>query len=218
MKKENVYFPTILFILLLISIIFSQKYVYIAPNLSINAGILIYPFTFLTLAVMYKNFNIKYVKQNIFASFILLFIFYLLVSIINSIDSITSTELISDNLRNIFTPNHFTIFKKFVYYPDITLLLTFSVIYFITHYIFITIYEATISVTNHLIAFILAILIGFILDQLLFVPLSNIPRLIDGTLKYQELIKLMTANFIIVIFSSIIMLFIYSITCKKAND
>ena len=79
MKKVSLYFPTILFILLLISIIFSQKYVYIAPNLSINAGILIYPFTFLTLTIMYKRFNIKYVKQNIFASFILLFIFYLLV-------------------------------------------------------------------------------------------------------------------------------------------
>ncbi len=217
MKKYNLYYPLISYILLLVSIIFSQKHIYIAPNLNISASLLIYPLTFLFMVITYKKLSIKYVKQNIYVNFILLLLFYFLVSILNSLDSIISTELISDNLRNIFTPNSFTLFSKFFYYPDLANLLSFSVIYFISHFIFITIYEVIEGYSNYLLAFILSILIGFILDQLLYVPLSNIPRLLDGTLIYQELIRLMTANFIIVIFSSVIMLIVYIVAYKKMN-
>ena len=210
MKKLINYYPIILFIIILLSMVFMEKYINIAPNLNINTSLLIYPFSFLLLISIYEQKGIKYTKQNLFYCFILLLLFYLIASILNSLDSITSSKIITDNLREIFTPNNFIINSKFFYYPKLEFLLTFSVIFFISHYIFITIYEAVLDITYDIIAFILSLLIGFILDQLLFVPLSNITNLINQTLIYEDLIKLMTANFIMVIFTSIIMLGIYS--------
>ena len=190
MKNIKNYYSIILFSILLLSLIFIEKYIYIAPNLNINSSLLFY-------------------------SFIFILLFYIIVSILNTINSITTSKIITDSLREIFTPNNFTVGSKFIYYPKLEIVLTFSIIYFISHYIFITIYEATIDFTYNIIAFILSLLIGFILDQLLFIPLSNIPNLIKEIIIYEDLIKLMTANFIIVIFTSIIMLFIYSIRHLK---
>ena len=218
MKKSNINYSIILFMLLLLTSIFLEKYIYIAHNLNVNVGLLVYQFTFFLLIIMYNKNNIKYSKQCLFSSFILLLVFYLIASILNTIDSVTSSQVISNSLREIFTPNSFIIGSKFIYYPNISIILTFAVIYFISHYIFITIYEALLSISNNLIAFILSLLIGFILDQLLFVPLASIPHLMDGTLQYNELIKLMTGNFIIVIFSSVLMLIIYSIAYKKMKN
>ncbi len=217
MKKDGICYPIVLFILLLLTMMFANKYVYLAPNLNVSESMLIYPFTFLIVALMYKKYNMRYVRKTLFIGFILIIIFYLLMSIFNTIDGITSSNEIANSLREIFTPFSFTISDKFIYYPDIALLLTFTVIYFISHFIFITIYEAIEGITNHLIGFILSIMIGFTLDRILFVPLSNIPYIIDGTLSYESLIELMTANFITLIFSSLIILGIYAIAYKKVN-
>ena len=211
MKKIINYYPIILFMIILLSLIFIEKYIYIAPNLNINSSLLIYPFSFLLLISIYEEKGIKYVKQLLFYSFIFILLFYIIVSILNTINGITTSKIITDSLREIFTPNNFTVGSKFIYYPKLEIILTFSIVYFISHYIFITIYEATIDFTYNIIAFILSLLIGFILDQLLFIPLSNLPNLINKTMIYEDLIKLMTANFIMVIFTSIIILFIYSL-------
>lgn len=218
MKKQGIYYPIVLFMLLLLTILFTEKNIYLAPNLNVNAGLIIYPFTFLLVVLMYKKYNMKYVRKTLYSSFILLFCFYLLMTILNTIDGITSSQIITNSLRNIFTPNSLTINNKFIYYPNIAVLLTFTVVYFISHFIFITVYEAIEGTTNHLIAFILSIMIGFTLDQILFTPLSNIPRIIDNTLSYKSLIEIMTANFIVVIFSSVLMLFIYAIAHKKVTS
>ncbi len=217
MKRNEIYFSIILFLLVLLSFIFIPKTIYLAPKLNISVGVLIYPFTFLVLVLMFKKNNVNYVKESLGATVILLLVFYLLLTILNSIDSVVSSQFISDSLRNVFTPNHLTVGNTFIYYPNIMLLFTYSLVFFITHYIFITIYEAIEGITSYPIAFILAILISFILDQLLFTPLSSLPLLIDKGMNYKQLIELMTANFIIVIFTSVIMLFIYAIAYKKVQ-
>ena len=211
MKKIINYYPIILFMITLLSLIFMEKYLHIAPNLNINSSLIIYPFSFLILTTIYHHKGIKYTKQTIFFTFLFLLLFYFMMTILNSIEGITSSKNITDSLRTIFTPNSFTIDSKFIYYPKLEIVLTFSLVYFISHYIFITIYEATLDVTYNIIAFILSLLIGFILDELLFIPLSNLSNLINKTMIYEDLIKLMTANFIMVIFSSIIIFFIYSL-------
>ena len=216
MKKEHINFNFVIsFMLLLISYIFSIKFIYIAPNLNISLGLLIYPFTFLILALMYNNKNITEVKESIYFNFLLIIIFYIIISILNSLDSITSTELISSNLRNIFTPNYLIIKNFILYYPDLINLLTFIVVYFLTHYIFITVFEVIKVNINSPVAFILAILISFILDQMIYVPLTNLHSLINLEITYQNLIEYMTANFIAVIFTSILMLSFYLIKKRK---
>ena len=49
MKNIKNYYSIILFSILLLSLIFIEKYIYIAPNLNINSSLLIYPFSFLLL-------------------------------------------------------------------------------------------------------------------------------------------------------------------------
>lgn len=217
-KVKNNYLMIILFILLLLTIIFINKEVYLAPNMNVNLGLFIYPFTFLLLILIYNKFNIKIAKETIYINFLMILLFYFLVSILNTLDSITSSQVISDNLRNVFTPKYFAINNLIFYYPNLVFLLSYSVTYFICHYIFITIYEAIESSSNYIIGFILALLISFTLNQMIFTPIVNIPNLIDGTMVYKDLIILMTGNFIVVIFSSILLLFIYALIYKKTKN
>jgi uncharacterized PurR-regulated membrane protein YhhQ (DUF165 family) len=190
---------------------------YIAPNLNISEGLLIYPFTFLLLVLIYDKKGIKEAKQSVFCNFLLLLIFYLIMSVLNTLDATTTSQIISENLRNIFTPYYFNIKDIYIYYPDMINLLTFSLIYFLSHYIFIITYEAIENNSNFVIGFILAILIGFILDQMLYAPLVNFHNLLNNEITYNNLIEIMTANFICVIFMSVLMLIFYVMARKKIS-
>jgi len=219
MKKSYVNnYGIVTFMLLLISFIFINKFIYIAPNLNINIGLLIYPFTFLFLVLMYNKYGMKNAKEVIYLNFIILLIFYVIVSLLNTIDAITSSEIISENLRNIFTPNYFNISNFYIYYPDMAKLLTFSLVYFLTHYIFIITYEAIEGYSNYFLGFTLAMFIGFIIDQMLYIPLTNIKNLMEHSINYQELIRMMTASFITVIFTSVLMLIIYVLIKKRKKN
>lgn len=216
MKKNYINLQSmLLFIFTLIAFISLDKTIYIAPRLNISACLLIYPFTFLIVAKLYDNYDIKTSKQAIYSSFILLLIFYLLITAVNSINGITSSELITNSLRTIFTPETITINNLLIYYPNIINLLTYALIFFISHYIFIVAYEAIEPYTNYFISFILAILLSFILDQILFIPLINLPSMISEFINYQLLIENITASFIAVLFSSIIMLLLFVVTKKR---
>ena len=219
MKKNYINnYGILLFMVLLISFIFINKYIYIAPNLNVNIGLFLYPFTYLLTYIIYNKTNITNTKQTIYFNFKLIIIFYLIISILNTIEGTLSSSLVTDSLRVVFTPNFIYTNNIYIYYPDIVNLLTYIVIYFITHYIFIVTYEAIKDSTNYLLGFTLAIFISFILNQMLYTPLVNIRNLINNTLKYNTLIEMMTANFIVVIFTSIIIIIIYLIYYKKHNS
>ena len=51
-------------------------------------------------------------------------------------------------------------------------------------------------------------LISFILDQSLFTPFVKAHKLVNHIIDYKDLIRQMTANYIVVIFMSIMLLFI----------
>lgn len=216
--KNKVSLKTIIFsVIILISIIFYNKFIYLAPNLNVSIGLIIYAFSFLLLVYLYKDNGIKYAKEAIYATFIIIYLFYLIMVILNSIDGITNCNLVSNALREVFTPNAVNIKGFFLYYPDLPLIITFPVIFFISHFIFISTYEAIEETINYIIGFILSILISFILDQVLFTPLLNAHKLIEGVMPYKDLIKQMTANFIVVIFMSILLLFVYALRKEKRN-
>jgi len=215
MKKKDIFLTILFFIITLLSFLFSEKYIYIAHNLNASLGLIIFSFNFLISIILLKRMNIRYIKESIFVITISLLIFYLIISIFNTFDSIIDTKLVSDNLRDLFTPNHFIIKDFVIYYPNIFNLVIYSLLFFISLYIFVTIYEVISYYLNDYNGFILAILISFILKELLHTPLISIPKLIDGSLKYQELIKMLTGNFIILIFTSVLILIIYLVIRKK---
>ena len=217
MKKRDSFNTILFFLITLLGIVFYNKFIYLAPNLNVSIGLIIYAFSFLVLVYLYKNTSIKYAKETIFSVFAMLLVFYFLVTILNSIDSITDSKLISDNLRNIFTPNAVDVKGYFLYYPHVSAVITYPVVFFLSHYIFITTYEALEEATNYIIGFVLAILMSFILDQVIYTPLVNAHKLINGLITYPELIRQLTANFIVVIFMSIMLLFIYALRREKRN-
>lgn len=216
MKKSNFDFYSLLFFMLsLFALIISNKYVYLAPNLYVSARLIIYPFTFLVLSLMDNRQSIIRVKRILFYTFILLLVFYLLISIINSIDSVTSTKIVNENLRELFTPNYFIINKMYFYYPDLITLVTYSLILFLSHYIFIVNYDVFGGYVNDKAGYILSYILSFIIDQILFIPLISIKQLIDLTISYKNFIENLTASFIVVMFSTIITFLIYVIAKKR---
>ena len=171
-------------------------------------GLIVYDFYFLVLVHIYKNTNIGYAKETVFSTFELLLIFFFLVTLLNCLDSITDSNLISNSLREVFTPNTIYIKGYFLYYPHMSLVITYPVVFFLSHYIFIVTYEAIEDVTNYIIGFSLVILIIFILAQSLYSPFVNTHKLVNHIIDYKDLRRQMTANYIVVIFISIMLLFI----------
>ena len=49
----------------------------------------------------------------------------------------------------------------------------------------------------------------------MYLPITCIPTLVDKTITITELVKMLTANFIVIIFASVIILFISPIILKE---
>ena len=216
MKKNIKYYDILQFALLLISYMFINKVIYLAPNLSFSIGIIIYSFTFLFLVLSYQSNNLKYAKSIIYKSLLVFSLFYIIIILLNSISGIPESNLISDSLRQIFTPYTFSFKNIVLYLPSVTILL-FMLVYFLTHYLFLATFEAINSNSNYLVAFILSIMISFILDQILYLPIANLVDLFNNSITYKDLIDMLTAHFIVVIFSSIIISMIYLIIKERSN-
>ncbi len=216
MKKNIKYYDILQFALLLISYMFINKVIYLAPNLSFSIGIIIYSFTFLFLLLSYQSNNLKYAKSIIYKSLLVFSLFYIIIILLNSISGIPESNLISDSLRQIFTPYTFSFKNIVLYLPSVTILL-FMLVYFLTHYLFLATFEAINSNSNYLVAFILSIMISFILDQILYLPIANLVDLFNNSITYKDLIDMLTAHFIVVIFSSIIISMIYLIIKERSN-
>ena len=60
-------------------------------------------------------------------------------------------------------------------------------------------------------------MISFILDQILYLPIANLVDLFNNSITYKDLIDMLTAHFIVVIFSSIIISMIYLIIKERSN-
>ena len=119
-----------------------------------------------------------------------------------------------ESLKNIISPNAVKIVSFKLYYPNLNLI-SLLIIFLLTHYIFLIIYDLIKDNSNYLIGFILAIIISFILDQTFYTSISNIYNVVVNDLNTIEIIKQLTANYFVVICSSVICLFIYPILKRK---
>lgn len=214
-KKINNTYLLLLSFLFLIGIIFSSKDIYIAPKLIINMGLLIYPITFLLIAIIYQKYQMKEAKRSIIESILIVLVFYLIASLFCSLNSTLDTKSVSVYLRNIFTPNYFELYNITFYYPNLFVLFGSCGIFYLSHYIFLVVYEACNDYVSYIISFIIAILIAFIIDQMLYLPIIKLLDLLNNNLSLIAFIERLTANFIIVVISSAILTFIYPLCLKK---
>ena len=218
MNKKVFTYIILLAFSLLLSIIISGKLLYIAPHLTISASLLAYSFTFLFTAKLNEETNINNTK-NIFKKIVIsILIFYLFMIVINSISGMTSTKEITESLRNIFTPNKLAIKSISIYYPNLINLISSILIFYLTHNIFSITFEITKDYTSKTISFIISILISFIIDQMIYISVISFMPLYNESITLTNYIENLTASFIMIIFTSVIMTIIYSIIQKRSKN
>lgn len=218
MNKKAFTYIILLAFSLLLSIIVSGKLLYIAPHLTISASLLAYAFTFLFTARLNEETNIDNTKNILKKVVIGTLIFYLFMIVINSISGMTSTKEVTESLRNIFTPNKLAIKSISIYYPNLINLISSILIFYLTHNIFSITFEITKDYTSKTISFIMSILISFIIDQMIYISVISFIPLYNESITLTNYIENLTASFIMIIFTSVIMTIIYSIIQKRSKN
>ena len=218
MNKKAFTYIILLAFSLLLSTIVSGKLLYIAPHLTISASLLAYAFTFLFTARLNEETNIDNTKNILKKVVIGTLIFYLFMIVINSISGMTSTKEITESLRNIFMPNKLAIKSISIYYPNLINLISSILIFYLTHNIFSITFEITKDYTSKTISFIISILISFIIDQMIYISVISFIPLYNESITLTNYIENLTASFIMIIFTSVIMTIIYSIIQKRSKN
>ena len=218
MNKKGLTYVLLLGFTFLLSIIISGKLLYIAPHLTISASLLAYAFTFLFTARLNEETNIDNTKNILKKVVIGTLIFYLFMIVVNSLSGMTSTKEVTESLRNIFTPNKLAIKSISIYYPNLINLISSILIFYLTHNIFSITFEITKDYTSKTISFIISILISFIIDQMIYISVISFIPLYNESITLTNYIENLTASFIMIIFTSVIMTIIYSIIQKRSKN
>ena len=218
MNKKVLTYIILLAFSLLLSTIVSGKLLYIAPHLTISASLLAYSFTFLFTARLNEKTNIDNTKNILKKVVIGTLIFYLFMIVVNSLSGMTSTKEVTESLRNIFTPNKLAIKSISIYYPNLINLISSILIFYLTHNIFSITFEITKDYTSKTISFIISILISFIIDQMIYISVISFIPLYNESITLTNYIENLTASFIMIIFTSVIMTIIYSIIQKRSKN
>lgn len=213
-NKRNYNYSLILFILVLLSYLFNTINIKLYNNATISIGVVLYSLTFLVSSIMIERNKIKECKKYVLSSIKYIILFFALVTVMCQFDS--SNELIY-SIKNVFTPNTYTINNYNLCYPDIYKLVVYLIVYYFSHYIFFVTYEVSYENVGYLISFLLSILIGFILDQMLFTTIYNIPYLFTEKIVVYDFLNILTSNFIITLLSSIILLLFVPIFNKSSK-
>lgn len=214
-NKKNYNYPLILFILVLLSYLFNTINMKLYNNATVSIGVVFYSLTFLVSSIMIERNKIKECKKYVLSSVKYMILFFGLVTIMCQFDS--SNELIN-SIKNVFTPNIYTINNYSLYYPDFYKLIVYLIVYYFSHYIFFVTYEVSYENVGYLISFLLSILIGFILDQMLFTTIYNLPYLFTEKIVVNDFLNILTSNFIVTLLSSIILVLFVPIFNKSSKD
>lgn len=214
-NKKNYNYPLILFILVLLSYLFNTINIELYNNATVSIGVALYSLTFLVSSIMIERNKIKECKKYVLSSVKYMILFFGLVTIMCQFDS--SNELIN-SIKNIFTPNTYTINNYSLYYPNVYKLIVYLIVYYFSHYIFFVTYEVSYENVGYLISFLLSILISFILDQMLFTTIYNIPYLFTEKIIVNDFLNILTSNFIVTLLSSIILVLFVPIFNKSSKD
>ncbi len=203
MKGKNFNYTLLLFILILISYLFNLIDVNVYNNSSLSIGVIFYSLTYLVTFKMMKKNKISDNKKILFSSVLYFLLFFVLTTILCQFNS-ENNLLVS--LRNVFTPESHEFNNFTIYFPDVYKIIIYLLIYFFSHYIFMVTYDVSEINTGYLVGFLVSMLIGFILDQMLYTTIYYLPEVIMNNLTILDFLKSLTANFIITLFSSIFLL------------
>ena len=203
MKGKNFNYTLLLFILILISYLFNLINVNSYNNSSLSIGVIFYSLTYLVTFKMIKKNKISDNKKILFSSVLYFLLFFVLTTILCQFNSENDLLL---SLRNVFTPTSYAINNFTFYYPDVYKIIIYLLVYFFSHYIFMITYDVSEINTGYLVGFLVSMLIGFILDQMLYTTIYYLPDIIMSNLTVIDFLKTLTSNFIVTLITSIILL------------
>lgn len=212
--NTNTFITYLLMIFIIICEIFKLKNIFIEPYNVLETSIsnIIYPFTFLFIILIYNKTSFKETHKTIIKTSLLLLIFIGIITILNNIPSNYHTTEIDIYMRKLFTPNNIIINKHLFYYPNLLSVITFILLFYFSHTLILILYEAMIPYTKKYIAYSLSMFIPFTLDTICYVTINDI----FNEIEFNEMINHLTANFVIVIISTILITIIYSL--KKVSS
>lgn len=210
MKKGPLKLSVIFIILLVLTILFKDKYIYLAPSLNISISSFIYAFTFLVPIIMINKSKLKDAKNITRISTVTMFLFIILITILCSVPANLESKEIELSLRTILAPNKVALGSLIIHYPNLNIL-GLIIVYYFSHSILISLYEALKAYTNKYLSYSLSIFIAYIIDTMFMIPITKISDIFYSNLNMLDIVKDLTANFMVVIGTSLLMILIFSI-------
>ena len=160
-----------------------------------------------------------FINFNVFSKFSSVLYFLLFFALTTILCQFNSENDLLVSLRNVFTPTSYAINNFTFYYPDVYKIIIYLLVYFFSHYIFMITYDVSEINTGYLVGFLVSMLIGFILDQMLYTTIYYLPDIIMSNLTVIDFLKTLTSNFIVTLISSIILLiFVPILNIKNKNN
>lgn len=210
-KKVPAYLVGLLAIILVVTFSVTLKNLEPANNVTITGGIMVYPLTFLIVALMSKYYGFKETRKAIFVSSALYATFFLLVMIALIPKANTYTTQYNAVVQFLFANEFKDIGSFTLFYPTIGHFFSVIVAFLVSHLIYATVYNAINKYTIDYLAMGLSLFIAYITDRLLFVPILLAKGLIKGSNDFNYLIQCLTSEFIFSVLVSIVLVIIYII-------
>ena len=201
----------LLAILLITSYIFIPKTFSLSENIIVDGAAVIYPITFLVIALMCRKYSFKVVRRTIYISSLLYLSFLFLLSMSVLIPANSDTSNYNLVVQYIFAGNMKDIGGITIYYPLFGQLLSIVLAYAISHLIYSLIYFNLKEFTMDYLAAFLSMFIAYIIDRSLFVPLFNINYVFGSEGEFNYFIKYLAGEFMITVFIVVLLLILYSV-------
>lgn len=212
LKKSPVFLTGLLSLILITVYIFTLKNYQPATNIIISGGIIVYPFTFLIIALISKYYGFKEARKSIFISSGLYLIFMLLVMIAVFPHADAQTSGYNAIIQYVFTNNAIDLGKGYsIFYPTMGQFLGVVVAFVISHLIYATIYNAIHNSTIEYLAVGLSLFIAYVLDRMVFMPMVYAKGLVKGHNTFEFLIQCLTSEFIAAILMIVLIVIVYVI-------
>lgn len=210
-QKTPVFLTGLMTIILIAVYTFTLKSYEPAASLIVTGGIIVYPFTFLITALIFRNYGFKETRKSIFISSLLYVIFFVLMIMCVSPHGNNITSGYNAVVQYLFTNNFFEIGETRIFYPTLGQFFSVVVAFVVSHLLFAVIYNAIHKFTVDYLAVGLSVFIAYVVDRLLFMPILFAKGLSNGSNTFDYFIRCLTSEFIIAILCSILIVVLYVI-------
>ncbi len=210
-SKRPVFLVGLLTVLLIVSYVFTIKTYEPAKNILISGGILIYPITFLVVALISKYYGFKETRKSIFISSALFIVFIVLTMICIIPKPNAQTSSYNAVIQYLYANDFLMIGDTRIFYPILGQFFGLIIAFIVSHLLYATIYNAIHNYTTNYLAMGLAVFIASIIDRIIFIPLLYLENLLNKSNNFEYFMKCLTSEFIGTIFFIVIMIVCYVI-------